>query len=145
MWAVSARSREIATTSRPDRANQWQSKTAARFPRQRRSTPAPFLYVLPALPGSCVRGETLCISFLTCVLMCACMCLCMCVSDTERVYLTAKTAVLVRARNRGSSPPHPQSRVPAFCENSLKLLVCKKQKNSQTRSSQHLVRESIGN
>ena len=77
---------------------------------------------MPALPGCYVRGdsETLCVSVLTCVLMCACMCLCMC----ERVRVTPKTAVFVRARNLGSCPLYPQSGVPALCENSLKLVVC---------------------
>ena len=53
---------------------------------------------------------TLCISVLICELMCACLFLCECVCGTP------KTSVLVRAQNRGSCPPNPQSRVPAFCE-----------------------------
>ena len=100
-------------------ANQWRSRTAAWLSRQRRSTPAPFIYVVPALPGCCVRGETLCVSVLTCVLMSVYVCVCVC----ERACVTPKTAVLVRVRNPGSCPPCPQSRVSVFCEYSLKLVV----------------------
>ena len=85
-------------------ANQWRSRTAAWLPRQRRSTPAPFLYAMPALPGVVFVGK----SFVY---------VCLFVS-------VSKTAVLVHARNRDRFPHYPQSRVPAFCENSLKIVVC---------------------
>ena len=60
---------------------------------------------------------TLCISVLICVLMCACMCLCMrvwvCMCDPQDCGLGAHA-------NRGSCPPYPQSRVPAFCKKFIK-------------------------
>ena len=106
--AVSSRSRVIVTTSRPDRSdgNKSMAIEGCSMAPPTTEIDARPLPLCDALPRCWVRGVFLSSPACLCVPVYQFVCVCVC----ERVCVTPKTAVLVRAQTRGSCPPYPKAK-----------------------------------